>query len=94
MSTVEIRAEINSLLDKVQDQNESFLKVVHSMLSSYIKDHDPVIGYSVSGEPMYASVAKEEFKARYDAIDQGDYITLEELKKESETWLQGTEPTE
>lgn len=52
---------------------------------------DPIIGYDIEGNPIFASVAKREFKARLDAVDRGDYITLEDLKKESETWLKGTE---
>ncbi|MCB9352851.1 MAG: hypothetical protein H6573_36015 [Lewinellaceae bacterium] len=58
MSAVEIRAEIQSYLEKVQD--ESFLKVVHSMLDAYVREHeDPIIGYDVDGVPLYASVAEE-----------------------------------
>jgi len=90
MSAVEIRTEIDQLLNKIQSNNESFLKVVHSMLTTYVQEQDPVIGYNAAGKPMYASVAKEEFKARHEAVDRGEFITLEELKKESETWLQKT----
>jgi len=43
MSTVEIRAEIDQLLDKVQDKNETFLKVVHSMLRTYVEEQDDPI---------------------------------------------------
>jgi hypothetical protein len=43
---------------------------------------------------MHASVARREFKARVEAADRGEYITLDELKKESEKWLKGKEGTE
>ena len=86
MSAIEIRAEIQSYLEKVQD--ESFLKAVHSMLDTYLKEQeDPIIGYDVGGNPKRASVMKalydEEVRA---AREEGKFITLEELEKEMETW--------
>lgn len=85
MSAVEIRAEIQSYLEKVQD--ERFLKVVHSMLDTYVREHeDPIIGYDVDGVPLYASVAKKLFKEQLEGVERGEYITIEDLEKEMETW--------
>jgi hypothetical protein len=85
MSAVEIRSEIQSYLDKVQD--ESFLKVVHSMLGTYIKElEDPIIGYDVDGVPLYASVAKKLFKEQLEGVERGEFVTIEDLEKEMETW--------
>jgi hypothetical protein len=86
MTAVEIRAEISQYLDKVKD--ESFLKVVHSMLNTYLKEQeDPIIGYDVDGNPKRASVMQavydEEVRA---AREEGKFITLEDLEKEMETW--------
>lgn len=91
MSAVEIRAEIDSLLDKVQGQNESFLKVVHSMLSTYVQgQEDPIIGYETDGTPVTASAFLEQADEAMAAVERGEYITLEELEKESEEWLNPT----
>ena len=85
MSAVEIRSEIQSYLDKVQD--ESFLKVVHSMLGTYIKElEDPIIGYDVDGVPLYASVAKKLFKEQLEGVERGEFVIIEDLEKEMETW--------
>lgn len=85
MSMVEIRAEINNYLEKVQD--ERFLKVVYSMLDAYVREHeDPIIGYDVDGVPLYASVAKKLFKEQLEGVERGEYITIEDLEKEMETW--------
>ena len=85
MSAVEIRAEIQSYLEKVQD--ESFLKVVHSMLDAYVREHeDPIIGYDVDGVPLYASVARKLFKEQLEGVERGEYITIEDLEKEMEKW--------
>ena len=69
MSAVEIRAEINTYLEKVQD--ESFLKVVHSMLDTYVREQEKeIIGYRTDTHE----------------VDAGDFITLEELQEEVEKW--------
>jgi hypothetical protein len=86
MSTVEIRAEIQSYLDKVQD--ESFLKVVHSMLGTYVKENeDPIIGYDIEGNPKRASVMQRVFDEEVRAArEEGAFITIEDLEKEMKTW--------
>lgn len=87
-NAAEMRSDLHRYVDQLDDK---FVAIVHSMVGTYIEqqEDDPIIGYSVDGVPMYASVAKREFKARLDAVDRGEFITLEELKKESETWLKG-----
>lgn len=85
MSAAEIKAEINLYLEKVKD--ETFLKVVHSMLDTYVKEHeDPIIGYDIDGLPLYASVAKKRFKKQLEGVKRGEYITIEDLEKEMESW--------
>ena len=85
MSTVEIRSEIDLFLDQV---DESFLKVVHSMLNTYVRENveDPIIGYDVDGKPLHASVARKLFEKELEGVKRGEYITIEDLEKESETW--------
>ena len=91
MSAVELRTEIDSLLDVVQNKNESFLKVVHSMLSTYAQElDDPVLGYETDGTPLTASAFLKQADEAMAAVEQGDYVTLEELEKESEEWLKPT----
>ncbi|MCH2084994.1 MAG: hypothetical protein MK226_21585 [Saprospiraceae bacterium] len=88
MSAAQIRAEIDSYLDQVKDEN--FLKVVHLMLNSYVKvqepENDPIIGYEIDGTAVHASTARKEFEADIEAARRGEYITLEDLEKEAETW--------
>ena len=89
MSAAQIRAEIDSYLDQVKDEN--FLKVVHLMLNSYVKvqepENDPIIGYDIEGNPKRASVMKELYdKQVKDAKENGVYHTIEEVEKEMETW--------
>jgi len=86
MSAVEIRTEIKNYLEQIKD--ESFLKVVHSMLDTYVKEQeDPIIGYDIEGNPKRAG----KMKALYDeqvkaARQEGKFTTPEDLEKEMETW--------
>ncbi|MEM1217179.1 MAG: hypothetical protein AAGJ82_15900, partial [Bacteroidota bacterium] len=53
MSAVEIRAEIDNLLDVVQNKDETFLKVVHAMLGTYVQEkEEAVVGYKIDGTPI------------------------------------------
>jgi len=92
-NTSELRADLHRYIDLLDDK---FIAVAHSMFGAYMEqqENDPIIGYSVEGVPMHASVARREFKARVEAAGRGEYITLDELKKESEKWLKGKEDKE
>ncbi len=91
MSAVEIRTEIDNLLDKVQDQDESFLKVVYSVLCTYVQEQkDPTLGYETDGTPFTASAFLAQADEAMAAVERGEYITLEQLEKESEEWLKPT----
>ena len=82
MSTVEIRAEINRYLELVED--ESFLKVVHSMLNTYVREQeDPIVGYEADGTPVRASVAKKQFAE--DLSKPEDFMSLEDFEKQLES---------
>jgi hypothetical protein len=86
MSAVEIRAEIQSYLEQVKD--ERFLKVVHSMLDTYVKEQEnEIVGYRTSThEPVYKNELAAELDAAVAAVEAGDFITLEELQAEVEKW--------
>ena len=81
-----MRAEVATWLN---DLDENFLAAVHAMVGTYVakQEEDPIIGYTLDGEPKYAS----KMKALYDeevraAEEDGTFITLEELEEESATW--------
>ena len=85
MSAIEIRAEIQSYLEQVED--ESFLKVVHSMLDTYIEEQkDPIEGYDLEGNPMRASELMDKYEAGIAAAKAGHYTTVEELREKSKQW--------
>lgn len=83
MSAAEIRTEINQYLDLVKD--ESFLKVVHSMLNTYIQEkmEDPIIGYEIDGAPVRAGEARKQFAE--DLQKREEFMSLEDFEKELDT---------
>lgn len=89
MSAAEIRSEINRYLDLVKD--ESFLKVVHSMLGTYIleqKKEEAIIGYDIDGTPRTADELEAILDKEVEAARRGEYTNLEDLRKESDEWLE------
>lgn len=85
MSITEMRGEVATWLN---DLDDNFLAAVHAMVGTYVakRKADPIIGYTLDGEPKYAS----EMKALYDeevsaAEEDGAFITLDELEEESKT---------
>ncbi len=88
MSTVEIKAEIHFLLEQVEDD---FVKAVHTLLKTHTATQEKSvldIPCDMEGNPQFDSVEEmlEEYGRRVEAIERGEYVTLEELKKESLTW--------
>jgi hypothetical protein len=93
MSTTDMRSEVATWLN---DLDDNFLAAVHAMVGTYVakqnaeveavKD-DPIIGYTVTGEPKYASKMKAIYDAEVRAAEEeGTFITLEELEIESAKW--------
>ncbi len=77
MSAVQLRSDIDKYLNQV---DERFLKVVHSMLNTYLEQQGEVVGYRIeTGEPVYA----DELDTILEEVEQGDFITLEDLKAQS-----------
>ena len=85
MSAAEIRAEIDRCLGLVE--NERFLRVVHPMLDTYIREQEtePVVGYETDGSGVSASAFVEQAEAAVaTAARAGSGISAEELDKQSE----------
>jgi len=89
MSTVEMKLEIPLLLEQVED---NFVEAIHTLLKTHqaVKQEEgvPPIPYDMEGNPAFDSVEEmlDEYGRRVEAIERGEFVTLEELKKESLTW--------
>ena len=85
MSAVELRAEIDALMDQVDG---AFLKVVHAMLDTYVneKESAETIGYDIKGNPILAEEVGQEYAKRVEAMKAGQKTSIEDLKKEAAEW--------
>ncbi|MEL6658811.1 MAG: hypothetical protein AAFY48_01545 [Bacteroidota bacterium] len=88
MSAVEMREEVHQLIDQIDDR---LLKAVYAMLGTYVKkEDDPVLGYETDGTPVTASTFLEQAEKAVAEAKEGKGITVEELRKRSEEWLNRT----
>jgi HEPN domain-containing protein len=82
MSITDLRKSLHKLIDNA---DEKFLRMVHSLALEYLKDDGKIIAYrgdkSITREALY-----RELKEAEKEIDNGDYITLEQFDKESGKW--------
>jgi hypothetical protein len=85
MSAVEIGDEIQSYIEQVKD--ESFLRVVHSMLSTYIHEQpESIVSHDIDGTPRTSSVLTAILDAEIAAGERGEFMTIEDFQKESAKW--------
>ncbi len=84
MDSTQIRSEIHQIIDQI---DESFLNVVHSMLETYMQQkNNPIIGYDSKGNALYAEEMKEVYAERISRIKNGEFTSVEDLRKESVEW--------
>lgn len=84
MSTAQLKTQIHDYLDAVKD--ETFLKVVHSMLNTYLQEQQIVVGYRSDNQSITQDELLENLKDSEAAIERGEYLTIDELMAASEKW--------
>ncbi len=88
MSSIDMRTESQQILERI---DERFLAAVHALLKTYEHQDDPIVGYDLHGNPKTAEATMDEYERRLERVQQGEYLTVEELKKEAKLWLKPTE---
>ena len=85
-----MRHEVTTWLETL---DEDFLSAVHAMVGTYVskRKKSPVLGYEADGTAVTADEFLRQADEAMAAVDRGEYTTLEELDKESATWLERTE---
>jgi hypothetical protein len=84
MSAAQLKTEIHEYLDAVKD--ETFLKVVHSMLNTYVQENQIIVGYRPNNQSITQDELIEELLASEAAIERGEFLTIDQLIEESEKW--------
>lgn len=80
-----------SLLEKINELQEEIADFVEFLYQKYVAPEEEasartpegevIIGYDADGEPLLASKAKILFFQRIEAMDKGEFITIEQLRE-------------
>ncbi len=81
MGALELR---ESVLEYINTADERLLKVVKAVIESY--QENEIVAYTVDGIPLNRMAYKEELQKAKEEIKRGEYITQEDLEKESNNW--------
>lgn len=93
MTATELRTD---LLQQIEQADEKLLRVISSVLEAvkveYVAEENEaaVIGYR-AGEELTVSALKTSIAKAEDQIDRGEFLTADELEKETEEWLSSIE---
>ncbi len=82
MTDATLRKEVQQYINHA---DERFLRMVHSLAKEYGKNDEKVLGYHI-GKPVKRSHLLSELKEAEEQIEHGEYITIDDLEKESQTW--------
>ena len=80
MSSIDMRTESHQILERI---DERFLAAVHALLKTY---DEPIVGYTMAGEPLYAAEAEQEYLRRIERMKQGEKTSIAQLRKEVREW--------
>lgn len=83
MKALEKRDYIHSHLHQI---DEKFINEMYQKMYSIIEENNPIVGYTPEGEPIKKSQFLADLKEAEEQIKQGQYLTIEDLEKESEQW--------
>jgi mevalonate pyrophosphate decarboxylase len=81
MGALELR---DSVLKYINTADERLLKVVKAVIESY--QENDIVTYTIDGKPLTRVAYKEELQEAKAEIKRGEYITQEDLEKESNNW--------
>jgi len=85
MSTVELKTQIHDYVERLED--EGFVQAIHTILGTHIAStSEGVKDYNMDGTPQFASAEemKTELDRRLASAKQGNFVTVEELRKKYE----------
>lgn len=90
MKQGQLKAEIGEYLNRVDDI--TLLRAIRAMLSDFVEEAGaPEIGYDAHGnrkEP--ASMRKIYDEEVRKALEEGNYVSIDQLNQESQPWSKGT----
>ena len=82
MSTIELKADLHHLIDKINDN--AVLKAIHLLLKKQTSDESA--GYEPNGKPITKKAFIKRIEKAEADIKKGNFTSIEDLEKESENW--------
>lgn len=80
---MDIQAEKLYLIEELaRIQDISIIEQIKQLL----KKNNPVMGYDIKGAPITGKQLIQRIEKAEQRIDKGEYITQEDIEKESENW--------
>ena len=70
----------------LQEIDENTVNELYQKIYSVVDKSDPVVGYDSHGNPVKKKQFTEDILLAESQIENGDFITIEQLKKESKAW--------
>lgn len=81
MRALELRNDLIQYIDKADVR---LLKVVKAVMESYWEEE--IVAYTVGGKALNKESYQNELNEGIEEIKRGDFITQQDLEKESENW--------
>jgi hypothetical protein len=81
MGAVELR---NTMINYINEADDRLLSVLKAVVESY-REND-VVAYTVTGEPLTKKQYNEGLLMAEKEIVNGDFISQEDLEKDSQNW--------
>jgi len=80
---MDLQAEKLHVIEEVAKiQDSSIIEQIKNLL----KQNNPVVGYTMIGEPITRKQLIMQIEAAEKRMDKGEYTSQEDLEKESESW--------
>ena len=86
MTTVRLKKSLHELIDAINDKEllNAYLRIMENGISQNKKVG--IIGYDSKGQPITNEDLIEQVTAASERVKSGEYISQEDLEKESENW--------
>lgn len=81
---MDIQAEKLHLIEKLTRIQD--IRIIEQIKELLKQKNNPVVGYEISGDPITRRQLVKRIEEAEKRIDNGEYITQEDLEKESENW--------
>jgi len=81
---MDIQAEKLHLIEelaRIQD-----IRIIEQIKQLLKKKNNPIVGYEIDGAPITRKQLIKKIDEAENRIDNGEYISQEDLEKESENW--------